>query len=87
MRFNTEGFILRALCRALGDVTLSHVPAEPVTTFLYGRSPVEITPTWHKKYSVISGFYRFALARGLAQASPLPRHVPQCTAPAFVPYI
>ena len=87
MRFNTEGFILRALCRALGDVTLSQVPAEPVTTFLYGRSPVEITPTWHKKYSVISGFYRFALARGLAQASPLPRHVPQCTAPAFVPYI
>lgn len=87
MRFKAEGFILRALCRALGDVTLSQVQGEPMATFLNGRNPLDITPTWHKKYSVIRGFYQFALARGMAQTSPLPRHAPQCTAPAFVPYI
>ena len=87
MRFKTEDFILRALCRALGDVRLTQVHAESMTVFLNGRNPLEITPTWHKKYSVIMGFYRFALARGMAQTLPLPRHVPQCSAPAFVPYI
>ena len=87
MRFKTEDFILRALCRALGDVTLTQIHAEPMTAFLNGRNPLEITAAWHKKYSVIRGFYRFVLARGMAQASPLPRHAPQCTAPAFVPYI
>lgn len=87
MRFKAEGFILSALCRALGDVTLSQVHAEPVRAFLDGPHPLDITPTWHKKYSVIMGFYRFALARGMARTVPLPRQVPQCTAPAFVPHI
>lgn len=87
MRFITEGFILRALCRAMGDVTLTDVRAEAMTAFLNGSNPAQVTGYWHKKYSVISGFYRFALARGLAQASPLPRRVPLRTAPAFVPYI
>ncbi len=87
MRFKAEGFILRALCRALGDVDLPQVRAESIVAFLNGRRPDLITANWHKKYSVISGFYRFTLARGLALTSPLPRHVPQRTVPAFVPYI
>lgn len=87
MRFNAEDAILRALCRALGDVTLIQIQAEAMMAFLDGRNPLEVTATWHKKYSVLMGFYRFALARGMTQTSPLPRHVPQCTAPAFVPYI
>lgn len=87
MRFKTEGFILRSLCRALGDVALPEIQPESMMAFLNGRDPGQVTAYWHKKYSVISGFYRFALARGLAQTSPLPRHVPQLTAPAFVPYI
>lgn len=45
MRFKAEGFILRALCRALGDVTLSQVQGEPMATFLNGRNPLDITPT------------------------------------------
>ena len=87
MRFKAEDAILRALCRALGDVALTQIQAELVTAFLNGRNPLEITSNWHKKYNVIRGFYRFALARGMAQTSPLPRHAPQCSAPAFVPYI
>lgn len=87
MRFKAEGFILRALCRALGDTTLTQIRAESITAFLNGMNPEQITTNWYKKYSVIRGFYRFALARGIAQASPLPRHVPLLTTPAFVPYI
>jgi integrase/recombinase XerD len=87
MRFKTEGFILRALCRALGEVTMAQVRAEPVAMFLNGSDPSRVTSFWYKKHSVITGFYRYALARGLAQMSPLPRRTPRLTAPAFVPYI
>ncbi len=87
MRFKAEGFILRALCRALGEVDLAQVRNESIAAFLNGRHPELITANWHKKYSVLSGLYRFMRARGWALNSPLPRHVPQRTAPAFVPYI
>lgn len=87
MRFNTEGAILSALCRELGDVTITQVQAESITAFLYGRNSHEVTAYWHKKYYVISGFYRFALARAMVRSSPLPRHVPQRSVPAFVPHI
>ena len=40
-----------------------------------------------KKYRVLSGLYRYALARGLAKVSPLPRDIPKPTVPDFVPYI
>ena len=87
MRFNAEGFILRALCRALGDVTMTRVRAKPVVTFLNGTHPGLVTSYWTKKYSVMTGFYRFALARGYAKTSPLPQSVPKLTAPAFIPHI
>ena len=46
-----------------------------------------VTAFWTKKYSVLTGFYWFALARGYAKKSPLPSNVPKLTAPAFVPHI
>lgn len=87
MRFNAEGFILRALCRALGDVAMTRVRAKPVVAFLNGTDPSLVTSYWTKKYSVLTGFYRFALARGYAKISPLPNSVPKLTAPAFIPHI
>ena len=36
---------------------------------------------------MLSGLYRFALARGLVEHSPLPRVIPKPTGPAFVPCI
>lgn len=87
MRFNAEGFILRALCRALGDVTMARVRAKLVVAFLNGTHPGRVTSNWSKKYSVLTGFYRFALARGYADISPLPNNVAKLTAPAFVPHI
>jgi integrase/recombinase XerD len=45
-----------------------------------------MTRFWHRKYEVLVGFYRFAIARGYCIVSPLPTHVPK-RAPVFVPYI
>jgi site-specific recombinase XerD len=87
MRFDTEDSILRALCKAFGDVAITRVRAEPIVAFLNGPHPDLVTAFWTKKHSVLTGFYRFALARGYVKKSPLPSNVPKLTAPAFVPHI
>jgi integrase len=84
-RFRTEDAILRAFCKAVGEVPLASVDAEPVLAFLNGNGPV--TTYWAKKYHVLSGFYRFALARGFVSSVPLPHCIPRLSAPDFVPYI
>lgn len=84
-RFHTEGFILRAFCKAAGDVPLDNVEAGAVFDFLNGDGPV--TETWVRKHHVLSGFYRFAIARGMAISAPLPRQIAIPAVPAFVPYI
>lgn len=85
MRFKAEDAILKAFCKAAGDILIANVQATAVLEFLDGRGPV--TETWAKKYHVLSGLYRFALARGWVNVSPLPRRIPRPAAPAFVPYI
>lgn len=85
MRFKAEDAILKAFCKAVGDILIADVLATVVLAFLDGSGPV--TETWAKKYHVLSGLYRFALARGWVSASPLPRSIPKPAAPAFVPYI
>ena len=87
MKFITEGFVLRAFCAALGDVAMNQVRAGPVEAFLGGSDRSLVTATWTKKYSVIHGFYRFALARNHTRSSPLPARTPKLTEPAFIPYI
>jgi site-specific recombinase XerD len=87
MKFTAEGFVLRAFCAALGDVAMSQVRAGPVEAFLAGPDHSLVTATWTKKYSVLTGLYRFALARQYVKASPLPSRAPKLTEPAFIPYI
>lgn len=85
LRFRAEDAILKAFCKAVGGILIASVEATAVLAFLDGRGPV--TETWAKKYHVLTGLYRFALARGWVSASPLPRSIPKPAAPAFVPYI
>jgi integrase/recombinase XerD len=87
MKFIPEGFVLRAFCAALGDRAMGQVRAGPVEMFLGGSNPGRVTTTWTKKNSVITGFYRFALARDYVKTSPLPTRSPKLTEPAFIPYI
>jgi integrase/recombinase XerD len=84
-RFRTEENLLQAFCKAVGDLPMTGIEAAPVRTFLNGAGPV--TEYWVKKYNALSGFYRFAVARGLVSQSPLPHQIPLRTDPAFVPYI
>lgn len=84
-RFRAEDAILKAFCKAVGDILIGAVEASAVLAFLDGRGPV--TETWAKKYHVLTGLYRFAMARAWVSVSPLPRNIPKSSVPAFVPYI
>ena len=84
MRLHTEARTLRSFCRASGDVTMREITADQLLAFLAGTGPV--TRYWERKHSALSGLYRFAVARGYADDSPLPRTVPR-PQQAFVPYI
>jgi site-specific recombinase XerD len=83
-RFRTEATILKAFCKAVGDVAITDVEPQQVESYLAGAGPV--TRHWHRKYEALSGFYRFALGRGYVPLSPLPRTVPKRPQP-FRPYI
>jgi len=83
-RFHTEATILKAFCKALGDIAIGDVAPHRVARYLAGSGPV--TRYWHRKYEALSGFYRFALGRGYVPHSPLPTTVPK-PPQAFQPYI
>jgi integrase/recombinase XerD len=84
-RFRTEEAVLRSFCKAVGNGPMATIEAEAVLIFLNGNGPA--TEYSVKKYRVLSGLYRFALARGLVKVSSLPRAIQKPKAPAFVPYI
>jgi len=84
MRFRTEARVLKSLSRQIGDVDMDQLEPGVVDAFLAGSGPV--TRFWHRKYEVLCGFYRFAIARRHVDFSPLPRMVPK-PPPPFVPYI
>jgi integrase/recombinase XerD len=84
-RFRSEEAVLLSFRKAVGNRPIMTIEEEAVLSFLNGTGPV--TGYWVKKYHVLSGLYRYALARGLVKVSPLPRAIPKPTVPAFVPYI
>ena len=84
MRFRAESVILKAFCRAMGDINIAQVTPNSVQHYLTGTGP--ITTFWHRKFDALSGFYRFALSRGYVSSSPLPTIIPKRPAP-FQPYI
>lgn len=84
MRFRTEASTLNSFCRTLGDLAMAEVMPERVHTYLAGVGPV--TRFWQRKHEVLLGFYRFAIARGYTNRSPLPRAFPK-PLHAFVPYV
>jgi integrase/recombinase XerD len=82
-KFTSCNNLLQAFCRAVGsDVDMRDVTAERVLSFL-GRPT---TCYWHRKYSTLNVFYRYAISRGHVSSSPLPVTVPKLP-PRFVPYI
>jgi site-specific recombinase XerD len=83
-RFHAEAVILRAFCKAMDDAPLAEITAERVMAYIAGAGCV--TRFWHRKHDALRGFYRFAMARGYAQSSPLPDKLPPPSY-VFTPYI
>ena len=82
--FKPQAKVLRAFCQAMGDIDINEVEPEAVLDFISGNGPV--TSFWHNKYSRLACFYRFAVGRGYAISSPLPKTLPKCPEP-MEPYI
>lgn len=83
-RFHAESVILKAFCKAVGDVPLPEVDAERVRAYIAGNG--EVTRFWHRKHEALLGFYRFAIGRGYTQSLPLPKKLPSPSR-VFTPYI
>ena len=84
MRYRSASDILQAFCRTMGDIALTEVSPQRVQAFIGGRGPV---PSFrHQKYTVLDGFYRFAISRAYLETSPLPLVVPK-RPPRLTPYI
>lgn len=85
MRFNTEAHELAAFCRRIdGNTDVDSVAVDQVQAFLSGNNPLSSYST--RKKTVLCGLFRFALARGHATTSPLPRYSPKLP-PPLTPYI
>jgi integrase/recombinase XerD len=83
--FCSQARVLRQFSRAMGtDLEAPVVQPEHVKTFLDGTRP--LSSYWHRKPSILRGFYRYAIARGLVASSPLPAQAPK-RPPAMPPYI
>ncbi|MFM0389493.1 tyrosine-type recombinase/integrase [Paraburkholderia dipogonis] len=58
------------------DRELTSISPSEVRAFLDGNRP--LSHYWHRKHSALMGFFRFALARSLVPAIPLPSRTPRC---------
>ena len=81
MRFCTEERTLKAFCREIGNIAMTEIQRDQVDAYLVGKGPV--TRFWQRKYEVVVGFYRFAIARGYALDIPLPHRVPAAPQRAY----
>lgn len=84
VRFESAHRLLRQFARMMGDVRMDEIRPQRVTGFLLGAGP--LSATWALKYRVLSGLYRFAIARGYVSASPLPMTMPKLP-PQQTPYV
>jgi site-specific recombinase XerD len=84
MCFLSQLRILRSFCRMVGDKDINEIEADSVSAFISGKGPV--TSFWHQKFTIIKGFYRFAIARRYVDISPLPKIIPKRPEPS-PPYI
>jgi integrase/recombinase XerD len=84
-RCKTAEETLRSFCRAVGPrKQVTQIRVKAVAAFLTGTGP--ITGTWHNKYSLLKGFFRFAVSRGHLDKAPLPTELPK-RPPTVIPYI
>ena len=84
VRLERAGRWLYQFVRETGDVPLADIKPELVERFLRGHGA--LSATWTSKYLALAGLYRFAIARGYVDASPLPAYPPKLPPPP-PPYV
>ena len=84
-RFVTQSSVLRHFLNSVdADVGCDEITREQIRTFVAGVGP--LTQTRALKYSVLAGFYRYAISRGYASRWPLPDNEPTKPRPS-PPYL
>ena len=79
-RFRSAAFALRSYARFVGDgVGCDEIRSEQAIAFLFVGSSAPSYSAY--KHSVLSGFYRDAIGRGLTSRSPLPVQAPRRSPP------
>lgn len=84
IRLVSGGKILHQFSREMGDVDLGQIQSQTVAAFLLGRG--QLSAAWTTKFRVLGGLYRFAIARGYVDQSPLPEDTPELP-PPLTPYV
>jgi integrase/recombinase XerD len=83
-RIKTGQRLLYQFARETGDLPLAAVTPQAISAFLRGHG--ELTATWRTRCGVLTGLYRFAMARGHVEAWPLPDQPPKLP-PQLTPYV
>jgi integrase/recombinase XerD len=83
-KFETEDRQLRFFLKGIGDVCLNDITEAEVQKYLLGQRLV--TSTYLLKNTILNGLFKFAIARGYCNRSPLPRSLPKESS-NFSPYI
>jgi integrase/recombinase XerD len=82
--FKNERCYLRIFLERVGDKALDDITEEEVHKFLLGSRLVP--KTYHCRFLVINGIFKFAMARGYCSRLPLPKILPKNQS-NFTPYI
>lgn len=76
-KFRTSGYALRGLARYVGgDTETGEVTIEQCSAYLLHPKGV-VTGGWFVKLSALRGFFSWAVARGHAESSPIPKDMPK----------
>ncbi|CAD6563426.1 tyrosine-type recombinase/integrase [Paraburkholderia sabiae] len=75
---------LRQFVRVIDNRSLDALTSQDIAAFLQGRGA--LSGTWRTRRSLLTGLYRFAVARGYAFSSPLPELLPKLP-PSLTPYV
>jgi integrase/recombinase XerD len=84
MRYRSQGAVLNAFARSMGDIKIGEVTSAATQAFIAGRGP--LTASWHQRFTALNGLYRFAINRDIVAVSPLPLISPKAPPPR-TPYI
>jgi integrase/recombinase XerD len=84
VQLRTGARTLRQFVREAGYRPLNRLTSEDVGLFLQGHGA--LSGTWRTKRGLLTGLYRFAIARGYAISSPLPELLATLP-PSLTPYI